>query len=219
MTSSLRLCALLITAGLSATTSASVLPLFATGEAYASQSGEFLYLEMHFCREDGLLCEVQYRDGEGGVLATKFLDYQRSAVAPQVVLQVERLQEKRELLPPPDAEHVVDAGFDNYVRSQWDALLAGQRVTFRFQPMGFDRPFAMRAEVRNEDCDALHLCLQVRVDSWLLGLVAKPLQLVYSRDSRRLLQYSGVSNLRNAEGETPEVDIRYRYPTTAAETP
>ncbi len=209
----------MLAAGLPAIASASTLPLFATGEAYASQSGEFLYREVHFCREDGLLCEVQYRDGDGGVLATKFLDYQRSAVAPQVVLQVERLQEKRELLPPDGAGHVVDAGFDNYVRSQWDALLADERVTFSFQPMGFDRPFAMRAEAETEGCDAKHLCLLVRVDSWLLGLVAKPLQLVYSRESRRLLQYSGVSNLRNAEGETPVVDIRYSYPAMAAEMP
>jgi hypothetical protein len=55
------------------------------------------------------------------------------------------------------------------------------------------------------------LCLRVEVDSWLLGLVAPTIDLVYDRESQQLLRFSGVSNIRSADNKSQQVDIAYRY--------
>ena len=56
------------------------------------------------------------------------------------------------------------------------------------------------------------VCLQIELDSWLLGMLVDPFELTYDRGSRRLLRFTGVSNLKDGEGQSQQVDIHYRYP-------
>lgn len=185
------------------------------GEAFDARTGELLYREIHDCSEDGTSCVVDYRDVAGQAIAFKQLDYSGSPYGPGLVMRDLR-GETEHVVPVADSrELVVDAGFDNFVRSRWDELASGETVKFPFQVVGFDRPFQMKARAADrEDCTADSLCITVEIDSWLLGLVADPIELAYSRDTRRLLRFVGVSNLRNDEGKSPKVDIRYYYDET-----
>jgi hypothetical protein len=203
------------TAGASVTVAAGVPGADIVGEAFDVRTGDLLYREVHDCSEDGTRCIVDYRDVAGQAIAFKELDYSVSRYAPGLVMRDLRGGTEH-VLPGADAgELVVDAGFDNFVRSRWEELERGETVTFPFQVVGFDRPFAMKARaVDAADCDAQSLCLSVEIDSWLLGLVADPIELAYARDSRRLLRFVGVSNLRDTDGKSPKVDIRYRYDET-----
>ncbi len=45
----------------------------------------------------------------------------------------------------------------------------------------------------------------------LLGFLADPINLVYSREHRRLVRYQGLSNLRGENSESLIVDIHYDY--------
>ena len=60
-------------------------------------------------------------------------------------------------------------------------------------------------------CDDGALCLTVTLDAWLLSMLVAPIELVYD-DEKRLTQYSGISNIRDAEGRSQNVRIEYRYP-------
>jgi hypothetical protein len=60
-------------------------------------------------------------------------------------------------------------------------------------------------------CDENWLCLRIGVKSWWLGLVAEPIYLAYEQDSQRLLQFRGVSNLKDSKGKSQAVVIRYSY--------
>ena len=112
-----------------------------------------------------------------------------------------------------DGNLVVDAGFDNFVRAQWETLANGQPVRFRFRGVGFDAPIDMKIDLNDEDdCETGNLCLAINIDSWLLSNFVDPIQLSYSRGDRRLLRYSGISNLRDAGGDSMNVDIYYVYP-------
>lgn len=182
---------------------------YVSGRATHADSGEHLYSEAHFCSASGLRCRVEYTDPAGVLLAEKALDYSAGPNTPAVNLR-----------EPPDSEpltlaatdaQVVDAGFDHFVRSRWDAFAAGEVVTFGFQALGFDRAFTMRAEAVAADCDAAWLCLRVQVNSWFLRLVAQPIELAYLRGSRQLVRYRGVTNLRSAELRAQPVEIRYTY--------
>jgi hypothetical protein len=46
--------------------------------------------------------------------------------------------------------------------------------------------------------------------SFLLRLLAPAIEAEYERSTGRLLRYRGVSNLAGPDGETLQVDIRYR---------
>ena len=70
----------------------------------------------------------------------------------------------------------------------------------------------MRADRADQQaCSQDELCLEIKVDSWLLGILASPIELAYSREDRKLLRFSGVSNIKGKNGESLHVDILYAY--------
>ena len=187
--------------------------LFVVGEARSMKDGELRYREYHHCSEDRSNCEVLYKDTEGALFARKRIDYSQSMSSPSLV--VEDLREGRtvRINGGGDEELVVDAGFDNYVRQRWSELSSGETVRFPFLVVGRDSPLTMKASVDEEEtCAADELCLSVTLDAWLLSMLVQPIQLVYDSE-RRLLQYRGVSNIRDAEGKSQDVRIDYTYPT------
>ena len=194
------------------------LSLYVVGTAYDRDSKELLYTEYHYCSTDALQCKVEYKDDSSKPITHKVLDYRGGLNSPELFVKAYREEEEQRFSASDIEELVVDAGFDNFVRSRWQDLVGGLAVKFSFQPLGFDKPLLMRASERKADgkrpdetCGETDLCLTVQVDSWLLGLIAKPIELVYSRETRRLLSFSGVSNIKGTRGESLYVDISYRY--------
>ena len=182
------------------------------GKAYEKNTGAFLYSEQHFCSEQRLLCTVEYSDAAGEVFAKKRLDFRHSLVGPSLVMSAYRNQSEISIPASQSDALVIDAGFDNFVRSSWEALNDGKQISFPFLPAGFDKPLDMRA-LRSEkiDCDPKQLCLDIELDSWLLAMIVDPIELSYSRSNKRLLHFSGVSNIKDEDGETQSVDIHYEY--------
>lgn len=182
------------------------------GSAYDKETGHFLYSEQHFCEGEHTECMVQYVDSAGLVFAKKYLDYRQNPLSPSLVMTDFRSGVELRVPPSQEDNLVVDAGFDNYVRSVWDSLDAGDSAKFPFLPVGFDKPLKMMA-LRSDpgDCKSVELCLKINLDSWILGMLVDPIELYYSRADRRLQQFSGVSNIKGENGETLSVDIHYQY--------
>lgn len=179
------------------------------GEAVDPDTGETLYLEHHYCTDDALKCSVFYLRPNDELIASKQLNYEPSLQAPELLFRDFRTDRELSISPPGD-EQVVDAGFDNFVRLQWQELSDGEEVRFPFRIVGRDDPITMRANRENQ-CENGKLCLQIRLDSWLLGNLVDPIQLTYDEKSQRLLRFEGVSNLKNDKGRSQKVRIRYRY--------
>lgn len=189
------------------------------GEAKDQRSGELLYRELYFCNADALLCSVEYRDPQGELISRKALDYTQGPHVPRVAIEDFRHGRTEALERKPQESLVVDAGFDNFVRSRWQQLSTGERVTFQFLVVGAKKPYNMKAQ-RNDDadCEPHTLCLTVEIDSWLLGLVAPAIELVYDREARQLLRFVGTSNIRSTDDKTQQVDIAYRYDNLAVDS-
>lgn len=188
------------------------LSLSVVGQAYQQSTRDLLYTEYHYCSRDGLTCSVKYRGADGDLLALKQLDYSASPLAPSLVMNNYAAELTRVVEPVERNDLVVDAGFDNFVRSEWDALSRGSVVRFPFRVISLDNPLTMRAQrLDRQDCPAEQLCVEVKIDSWLIGMLVDPIELNYSRPDRQLLRYKGLSNLRGADGETPLVTILYQY--------
>ncbi len=187
------------------------LAMQAVGTAFSTDGEQPLYREYHSCEPGTGSCTVEYRHPEGEVFARKWLDYSESARAPS--LRFEDLRSGQQLSVESEAISagvVIDAGFDNFVRERWESLYAGEAVAFEFLPADRSKPFAMEAS-RLDECDAGRMCLRVAPDSWLLSLFGGAIELVYSEDERRLLEFRGISNIRDGEGGLQTVLIKYRY--------
>jgi len=194
------------------------LDLYVVGDAFDDTGNILLYREMHRCDGPRTQCVIDYLDPAEAPLARKELDYSNSPHAPDVELENLLAQITRSASgAAAESELVVDAGFDNYVRTRWYDLDSGSAISFPFLVLGRDDPLAMRAVRSEKSCADEALCLEVAPEAWFLRLLVPPIELTYERETRRLLRYRGIGNLRDAQGNSRQVDIRYRYTPMAGD--
>lgn len=211
------------------------------GRAYAPADGRLLYRETHWLQgpPSARARLVLYRCADGRAFARKWMTPQGSAQTPDFAFEDARngYQEglqgnaatrtvyvredartervSRAIAIPPDA--VVDAGFDAAVLGHWDALQAGRPVAFQFLlpsrqrlvPLKLQRSSAVTWQGQPAEQ------LQMRLDAWF-GFAVPAVNLVYARDSPRLLQFSGTGNVRDERGRYPQVRVEFPDAPVAA---
>lgn len=217
---------------------------FEEGQARDPGSKALMYLEHHLVRrEQGRPTErlVMYRCADGTAFARKRVDYRESAQAPAFSLEDARIgygeglrrsrgNEQVWVRPGPgQAERsaaldeatglVADAGFDEFIRGNWQALVAGQSVPLQFavpsrlQTLGFRVASQGSVEVDGEPAERFRLRL-----GGLLGWIAPHIDVAYGRESQRLLRFEGLSNLRSDDGKSQLVArIEFPAPAVAAD--
>lgn len=190
-------------------------------------SQALLYREQHWIRNaaEGIGERiVLYRCPNGTAFARKRIDYRRSAVAPAFRFEDRRFgyveglrwdeqpsvfvrdgasaREKAATLAP--ARLVADAGFDEFIRRHWDALVAGREVPLAFaiparqQSLGFTLRRVGTADFGGEQAWVFRLSLS----GWLRFL-APHVDVLYAQGTQRLLRFEGPSNLLNDAGRAP----------------
>tara|TARA_R110002072_G_scaffold84603_1_gene191853 strand:- start:3732 stop:4547 length:816 start_codon:yes stop_codon:yes gene_type:complete len=207
------------------------------GAAFDLDSTAPLYTETHCVSDNALTHDVLYRDMEQELIAHKVLNYSSGPLTPsfvqhnfysQEVIAVELRQdqlimtvkaagnpEPQEFLFPVSQASmpiVIDAGFDNFVTQNWNALVGGQSKQFQF-------PFAARESlvdlrVKAARCsysNETDQCFILRLDNWLIGRLVSSIELGYDPVLKRLTRFRGLSNIGDAKGAGQSVDIRYRY--------
>ena len=212
-------------------------PARAIGEAYDLKNDEFLYREVYCVNGKPDEIEVVYRNEADSVIAHKTLDYRSGPMTPSFVqnnlyssevIEV-RLGDDEVSMSVVDAVTaepkktsaertggelpvVIDAGFDEYVRQNWDALLAGEKKSFLF-------PFAERSKllelrIKSAGCSYptdTDQCFKLELSNWFFRMLVAPIELGYDPAKRRLLRYRGLSNIGDGKGNGSVVDIRYVY--------
>ncbi len=205
------------------------------GEAYALDEDRLLYYELHeYEYADGrpVSARVEYRLPDGKLIGQKTLDYRPSPYVPAFhtelldgryveglkhldgeLLVYQRKGENGKLksrrISPTDAM-AADAGFNNYVFKRFDELLQGEEVSFDFVAPG--RLAAIGFDARQIGSSQLGTTpvVEFKVElSSFLSLFIDPLVLSYDPDTRQLIQYEGLSNVRDESGELYRVRIRY----------
>ncbi len=216
---------------------------FEEGVARDPDDNQLLYREQHLVRREGertLQRLVLYRCPDGTAFARKRVDYRASALAPEFSFEDARLGYREGLRredgtgevwvrpAPGEAERsaslaaaglVADAGFDEFIRKQWQPLLAGQAVPLEFavpsrlESLGFQVRRLGPQALDGEPAEVFRL----RLGGWL-GWLAPHIDVAYGRDSRRLLRFEGLSNLREDDGQRQLV-ARIDFPGAATPAP
>jgi hypothetical protein len=219
--------------------------MWAIGTAWSFDGVSILYREYHYAEDPAhdLPTRVLYRKPDGELIAEKSIDYSASVISPAIsqkdyrnnsVVTTEHPLERGARLirvgyQAHDSERlrsrdvtsrdslIVDAGFDPYVRQNWEALTGGQSVTTSFLvPARLDSVRISISPTEPEDCRAaaapVH-CFIIR-PAGLLRMVSwfvDPIHIAYHPESRRLKSFAGLSNLRDDAGEPLNVLIRFEY--------
>ena len=209
----------------------------AIGEARDLKNDEFLYREIYCANGNPDEIEVIYRNEAGGLLARKLLDYSSGPTTPSFVQQNFYSSEVIEVnlkagnvtmsvLDAVSSEPkkvsstqtdgtipvVIDAGFDEYIRSNWDSLLAGEKQSFLFPFAERDKLIELR--IKKSACSyptETHQCFKLELSNWFIRMLVSPIELGYDPELQRLMRYRGLSNIGDGKGNGSVVDIRYDY--------
>ncbi|PIQ36992.1 MAG: hypothetical protein COW59_09505 [Lysobacterales bacterium CG17_big_fil_post_rev_8_21_14_2_50_64_11] len=207
------------------------------GTAREPQSQEVLYAEQHWLRvRDGMPIErlVLYRCPEGGAFARKHVDYRPSRIAPAFALEDARSGYREGLSYDADgtarvffrasantaaksaalsAEALVaDAGFDEFIRLHWDRLLAGEPLTLAFAVPARRTSYRFTTRYVADSADDAGLAtFRLRLYGPLKWL-APAIEVSYRRDSRQLVRFRGLANLRDERGEQVQAWIDFPEP-------
>lgn len=188
--------------------------------------------------------QVEYYTPEGSLIAKKTVDFSLSEFAPNVYQEdarhgelrlSERVLDKdayRLFYLPADSDKdagqemvvaaaenmVVDAGFDNAIRAQWDQILSGKKVKYVFLAAPSLRTFGLKVrKIKSSACEQWffdedsQVCLRVSSTSGFINLFIKPITLIYERASKRLVVFNGTVNLSTDKGTEQRANIRYYY--------
>jgi len=116
----------------------------------------------------------------------------------------------------PSLDEVADAGFDLFIKKSWSPLLFGQSVDLSFLSPVHTRGFTLKIRLdNNKTCGGINytaeqsVCFSVTPTSSLLKFFAKPLHLLYSRDTQQLEVFSGAVNLVDDQGVSQTASIYY----------
>jgi hypothetical protein len=206
------------------------------GEAFDLKTGKRLYYDYHEeFWENGkhLYSIIQYKDTNGKVFAKKRIVFQKSATKADFKLEdfrdgyiegaevtgnqikfVYRKNEKEDIkeaviTAPNNA--VLDGGFDYFVLENWDFILAGNKKILNLcapsQQDCFKFVVFKTGETKRKGQDVVSM--KVELNNPILSAFVKPILLVYAKDTKKLLQYDGISNINNEDGKSHVVRITY----------
>ena len=205
------------------------------GTAFELSSGKMIYTESHYMHfVDANLSDriVLYRCPNGKAFGRKTMRTLGKPLMPEFELVDARLGYREGLATRPggltvfyqnsakkaeksdtlDATRalVADAGFDEFVRSNWTSLLSGNSAALDFvvpsqlDYLGFKVKWVKKSAI---DGEAVHVFKLA--PSGILGWVTSGLDVSYAESDRSLRQFAGLSNIRDLSGENYEAKIEF----------
>ncbi len=207
------------------------------GLARDIESDNVLYCEFHYLDWSAESAKVQYVDAQGDVFATKKVDYTHGLERPAIDQFDSRWNEKRIVdiaekkftlkfqksdksglkrkAYAVDQVDIIDAGFDHFVRANWDDLQRSS-ATVRFASVPHLKVLKLRVSSQPmKNCPKVggsdnFYCFWVDIGNPFVRFFTGRLRLVYSQD-RMLQVFEGVVNINRAVGQSQKARIQYEY--------
>jgi hypothetical protein len=205
------------------------------GHAYDLDDNDFLYVEKHYSieYEEESYSWVRYEDENGKLIAGKTSDYTHHPHMPEFsfsnhqtghiesvflnqdkhLITFTKAHEKEPVSKtiPYSDNAIIDSGFDKYIQSEWEKLTNGAVMKKDLLIPSLMRYVRFRIYQSEVDItnDKKRRVFIVEPDGFFIRAVAGSTKLQYSYEKPNLLQYKGISNLRNDKGKNLRVVIKY----------
>ncbi|BDU16607.1 hypothetical protein [Lysobacter auxotrophicus] len=137
-----------------------------------------------------------YREGVEGASGTRRAYWRASTAAPL-----------RQRTVDVDADTVIDAGFDAWVRERWTVLASGTVAHAKFLMPSRGSPLPIRVQ-RVDASEGDLVRLRLSLDHWL-GFVAPNMQVTYDATTKRLRTFEGPGTIRGEDGSPMRVRIEF----------
>jgi len=110
---------------------------------------------------------------------------------------------------PTQPNQIVGQGFHHFLRLNIEAVAGGEIFHIKLVlPSRLD-DYSFR--IRKLNIEGRVLAIRLEIDNWFLRLFAPHVDCEYDMTTRRLLRYTGISNLEDASGSHKKVEIVYTY--------
>jgi len=217
------------------------------GYAKSPSNGELLYQEKHSIvyssHGQRLSSEVQYFSPDGKLFAEKSLSYGAEPTVPTMAFFDHRIAqsilvkkqsdsvlvenvvngdtEKTDVSDSDDLPMVADAGFDMFMVSHWQSLMAGKKHTMDF--LAITRGQFIEFEIVKTHEAEKTVSFELKPSSFLISMLVDPIVLTYDKSTANILYYKGLTNIEKAEltadgwyatGDNHVAVIEYEYETT-----
>ena len=103
---------------------------------------------------------------------------------------------------------IVDAGFNAYIRENWESFSEQPKQSVTFAIAGQSRLLAMNIERQAISADGASFV--VKPANWLVRMLLPEIQLNYDRE-RQLARYEGFTNLKAKSGKSRNVVIEFSH--------
>jgi hypothetical protein len=212
-------------------------------KVYDFESKKFIYTENHtehYKNGSHIYSIIEYKDPSGKTFARKKIEFGKKRTQPDFTMEDYRtgyldksvlinastqefsIEHRRSESEPLKKEKlkipglvVVDGGFDYFIRDDFDTIAKGNLIKGQFLLVNRLDYFVCRvrkvSDNKYKGRDATVLVLQP--ENFVLRALADKIIVTYDTKTHRLLEYIGISNLRDSGGEDfPKVKIVFEYP-------
>lgn len=221
-----------------ANSSSDVSTLYFIGYAHNPKTDALIYIEHHTMKQnlngEYVSGKVEYLWPDNSLMAVKQLQFEQRASAPSVTFKEVDTEFKINIRsqpntvdisyqekPPADQWSipvtkqqpiVIDAGFDRFIVQHWDVIMGGQPVAMEI--LAVSRGSFYDFEIRHLGSKNGLAEFEVKPTSLVLKWLVDPISVRYTIESRRLHQFTGLTNIRRVDDpdENFEAVIRYQYP-------
>lgn len=204
-----------------------------SGTAFTRHSHLFLYGEQDWLKFSGdHIAErvVLYTCRDGSAFARKTVSYVestdpdflledvsngmregvRTAGKARTVFYGDRKDAEKSKPLPKVPGLVADAGFDEFIRAHWPALVAGQTLSLNFLvPSRLEDISFQVQRVRSDTVDGKPAEVFRLKLSGILGWLIRGIEVYYSEDQHTLVRYDGLSDLRDASLDNWQTEIHF----------
>lgn len=197
------------------------------GVARDASDNSVRYIEHHQYSEDGQH-EIRYFDPGQNILLEKLMAYEGLPQHPRIeqkdyisdtniVIRYDTDRATMVTSKGPVTEDftfevtpdiVVDAGFDAYIRENWENFKNGKTHNVTFAIAGQSRLLPMKIE-RTAFSES-GASFKVQPANWLVRMLLPEIQLSYNEE-RQLTRYEGFSNLKPSSGQSRTVIIEFSH--------
>lgn len=211
-------------------------PPFLEGDAVDATTGKIVYRERHSMApnaEGVWIMESDYLDADGELFAERsvwfdalhperpnyrLIDYrdgfeEGASMLDNGEIELYRtIDGKKETATIRASENiplVIDAGFSALIAGQWEALLAGKRISFDFASSARLTTIRFRLSHQPTPDQPEVERFTLEPSNWFIRMLVKPIGLTYSSQNKALIGYEGLSNIRKAGGGNHEVLIAF----------